>query len=255
MRLKDKIAIVTGAAGNMGSAQSALFAREGATVILADIRDPEGQAASENINSSGGKSVYWRLDVSDENAWQKTVADAVKQFGRLDILVNNAGMSGMATDLMDTEIWQRLLAINATGVFLGMKYAIQAMKPNGGGAIVNISSTTAFGAVDMVHMGYPASKAACHLATKAAAVQNARFGIRVNSIHPGMHPPMAATKAFHEAANADPGVREKFFEKIPMGRAGRVEELANAVLFLASDDASYITGTSLLVDGGWLAAQ
>jgi NAD(P)-dependent dehydrogenase (short-subunit alcohol dehydrogenase family) len=253
MRLKDKVAIITGGANGMGAAQAALFAAEGASVVVADVTDEEGRTGAAAIVANGGKALYRHLDVSQESQWEEAIRFAVAQFGTLDILVNNAGISGAgaASDLMDTVAFERIMDVNAKGVFLGMKHAMPVMKKNGGGAIVNISSTSAFGGLEGAHMAYNASKAACHILTKSAAVQNARDGIRVNSVHPGMHPPMIATKA----RKPDPALREKFMEKIPMRRAGRVEELAHAVLFLASDEASYITGASLVVDGGWTAQQ
>ena len=190
-----------------------------------------------------------RLDVTSEANWQEAVAATLSTFGKLDILVNNAGISGtFDPDTLSTSAWDRLMDVNAKGVFLGMKHAIPAMEQAGGGAIVNISSVSGFVGQNGIHMAYNASKGAVRLMTKSAAVQFARKGIRVNSVHPGVLPAMRTSKA-----TADPAFREKMLAGVPMRRAGRVEEVAHAVLFLASDEASYITGTELVVDGGWLA--
>jgi NAD(P)-dependent dehydrogenase (short-subunit alcohol dehydrogenase family) len=245
MRLKDKVAIVTGGAGGMGACTARLFAQEGARVVLADMIDADGQAVAREI---GNSALYQHLDVTKESEWQALIAATLKAFGKLDILVNNAGISGSDPDLFNSEIWDRLMDINAKGVFLGMKMAVPEMRKAGGGSIVNISSISGFVGQRVVHMGYNASKGAVRLMTKAVAVQFARENIRVNSVHPGVMPPMRTSKL-----TGDPEVRKKLISAIPMGRAGRIEEVANATLFLASDEASYITGTELVVDGGYLA--
>ena len=245
MRLKDKVAIVTGAAGGMGACTAQLFAREGAKVVLADMIDTDGQAIARDI---GNTALYQHLDVTQEAAWQALIATTLKSFGKLDILVNNAGISASDPDLFSTDIWDRVMDINAKGVFLGMKMAVPEMRKNGGGSIVNISSISGFVGQRIVHMGYNASKGAVRLMTKAVAVQFARDNVRVNSVHPGVMPPMRTSKL-----TGDPEVRKKLINAIPMGRAGRIEEVANASLFLASDEASYITGTEIVVDGGFLA--
>jgi NAD(P)-dependent dehydrogenase (short-subunit alcohol dehydrogenase family) len=250
-RLADKVALITGAAHGMGAAQAQLFAREGARVVVADVLDAEGGRVVDSFGDPARGS-FVHLDVTSEADWQRAIAHTLERFGRLDVLVNDAGISGMQDpDVLSTAAWDRLLAVNAKGVFLGMKYAIPVMQKAGGGAIVNVSSISAFGGMEGLHMGYNASKAACHLATKAAAVQYGRDGIRVNSVHPGMLPPMLGTKA----RKIDPAAREKTLARVPLGRAGRVEEVAQAVLFFASDDASYVSGASLVVDGGWTARQ
>jgi NAD(P)-dependent dehydrogenase (short-subunit alcohol dehydrogenase family) len=175
------------------------------------------------------------------------VASTLRHFGRLDIVVNNAGISGNSvTDLYSTEGWHRI-AINATGVFFGTKHAVKA-KLGKGGAIVNMSSINGFVASEGAHMAYHASKGAVRLMTKTIAVQHAKDGIRCNSVHPGTMPLMRTA-----IRSRDPVVRAEMIKKIPMGRAGEVEEVAKAVLFLASDEASYITGTELVVDGGAIA--
>lgn len=248
MRLKNKVALITGAASGMGESAARIFADEGASVMLADILETEGTAVAEAIKASGGDASFVALDVSNEEQWRSGIDASVARYGRLDILVNNAGLSGAVTDRMDVEYYDRLMSVNARGNFLGMKYAIPAMRKTGGGSIVNMSSMSGIVGQEFVHMGYNGAKAAIRLMTKSAAVQYAKDGIRVNSVHPGLMPPMRTS-----VSAADPKLREKIIESIPMRRAGRVEEAAYAIVFLASDEASYITGTELVVDGGAVA--
>jgi len=249
MRLEGKVALITGGASGMGRSEAEIFAREGAKVVVGDILQAEGSEVVRDIEKAGGQARFVKLDVTSEADWQAAIAAAVSTFGKLNVLVNNAGISGtFDPDLMSVKAWDTLMNINAKGVFLGMKYAIPAMQAAGGGAIVNISSISGIVGQDVVHMAYNASKGAVRIMTKSAAVQNARHGIRVNSVHPGMLPPMRTSKA-----TADPAIRAKMIAPVPMKREGRVEEVAYAVLFLASDEASYITGTELVVDGGYTA--
>ena len=246
MRLGGKVALISGGASGMGQSEAVIFAKEGAKVVVADVLEAEGWQVAEGL---GGMGRFVRLDVTSETAWQEAIAATLAQFGKLDVLVNNAGISGsFDPDTLSTSAWDRLMDVNAKGVFLGMKHAIPVMEKAGGGAIVNISSVSGFVGQKGIHMAYNASKGAVRLMTKSAAVQYARSGIRVNSVHPGVLPAMRSSKA-----TADPAFREKMLAGVPMGRPGRVEEVAYAVLFLASDEASYITGTELVVDGGWLA--
>jgi NAD(P)-dependent dehydrogenase (short-subunit alcohol dehydrogenase family) len=226
-----------------------IFAREGAKVVVADVLEQEGRAVAAEITQATGAAMFSRLDVSNEAEWKATVDAALAEFNKLDILVNDAGLSGSAVDdLFDTAAWDRLMAVNARGVFLGMKFAIPVMKAASGGSIVNISSISGITGQDHVHVGYNASKGAVRTLTKAAAVQHGRDNIRVNSVHPGIMPPMRSS-----GRTANPNIRAEMLRQVPMGRAGRVEEVANAVLFLASEEASYITGAELWVDGGYLA--
>jgi len=248
MRLKNKVALITGAASGMGESAARIFADEGAKVMIADILDDEGTAVAEAIKSSGGDASFFALDVSNEAQWRAVIDSTVAMYGRLDILVNNAGLSGAVIDRMDVEYFDKLMSVNARGNFLGMKYAIPAMRKTSGGSIVNMSSMSGIVGQEFVHMGYNGAKAAIRLMTKSAAAQFAKDGIRVNSVHPGLMPPMRTS-----VSAADPKLREKIIESIPMRRAGRVEEAAYAILFLASDEASYITGTELVVDGGAVA--
>ena len=248
MRLEGKVALITGGARGMGASEAKMFAKEGAKVAIADVREEDGRKLEAEIAEIGGEAVFVALDVTQEDQWESAVAKVVAQFGKLDILVNNAGISGSGEpDYTSTDAWDRLMNINAKGVFLGMKYAIPEMNKAGGGSIVNISSISGFVGQESVHPGYNASKGAVRLLTKAGAVQHAKEGIRVNSVHPGIMPPMLTS--FQRGSSA----REGLVETIPMGREGEPEEVASAVLFLASDDASYITGTELIVDGGFTA--
>lgn len=247
-RLEGKIAIVTGAARGMGEVEARLFAAAGAAVVLCDVSDAAGQRVADDIVSAGAAATYSHLNVTDAENWRQVIADTVSKHGRLDILVNNAGISGYdEEDNLGIATWDRLLDINAKGVFLGMKHAIAVMeRQDDGGSIVNISSISGIVGQDFIHMGYNASKGAVRLMTKSAAVRWAASGIRVNSVHPGLMPPMAGGSASSET-------REAMTANIPMRRTGRREEVAYAVLFLASDEASYITGAELVVDGGFTA--
>src|SRR4030095_1954930 len=248
MRLAGKVALITGGASGMGQSEATIFAREGARVVVADLLELEARQVVEKIAAAGGQARFVKLDVTSESDWQDAVKAAVTAFGKLDLLVNNAGISGtFDPDITSTAAWDALMGVNAKGVFLGMKYAVPAMREAGGGAIVNISSISGFVGQDRVHMAYNASKGAVRIMTKSAAVQFAQHGIRVNSVHPGIMPPMRTSRA-----SADREWRAKSVRAVPMKREGRVEEVAHAVLFLASDEASYITGTELVVDGGSL---
>jgi len=248
MRLENKVALITGAAHGMGEAMARLFAREGAKVALADVLEREGGVVVKSIVAAGGDAFFIRLDVSDEHGWAGAVAATLARYGRLDILVNNAGISGAVPDRMSVEHYDKLMAVNARGTFLGMKHAIPEMQKAGGGSIVNLSSISGVVGQEFVHMGYNGAKAAIRVMSKSAAVQYGKDGIRVNSVHPGLMPPMKTS-----VTSADPAVREKTIAGIPLRRAGRAEEAAYAVLFLASDEASYISGAELAVDGGYLA--
>ena len=245
MRLKDKVAIVTGGAAGMGASTSRIFAREGAKVIIADVADKAGAALATEI---GGSARFMHLDVTSETDWAKVAAAALLDFGRIDILINNAGVSGSDPDLLSMATWDQQMSINAKGVFLGLRTVIPEMQKKQAGAIVNISSISGIAAQQFVHMGYNAAKGAVRMMTKATAVQFAKDGIRCNSVHPGLMPAMQTSRM-----SADPDVRARMLRAVPMRREGRVEEVANANLFLASDEASYITGTELVVDGGFLA--
>ena len=249
MRLTGKVAIVSGAASGMGAATARRFGKEGASVVVADMLEAEGKAVADSIVKAGGKAMFVLLDVTEEAGWKKAADATVAAYGKLDILVNNAGISGSATnDMLNSELWYRVMAVNSTGVFLGTAAAVPHMQKNGGGSIVNLSSISGVVGQTMVHMSYNASKGAVRTMTKSTAVQFGKDNIRCNSVHPGLMPPMRTS-----GATADPVVREKMLKSVPMGRNGEVDEVANAILFLASDEASYVTGTELYVDGGYLA--
>src|SRR3984893_2742662 len=249
MRLEDKVALITGGASGMGASVARVCARERAKVVVADVLEEEGRGVVADITQANGAAMFRRLDVSSEAEWKAAVDATIAEFGKLDILVNDAGLSGSAAeDLFDTAAWDRLMAVNARGVFLGMKFAIPLMKAAGGGSIVNISSISGITGQHGVHVGYNASKGAVRTLTKAAAVQHGADNIRVNSVHPGIMPPMRSS-----GRTADPETRANMLRLVPMGRAGRGEGGANAGLFRAPDEASYITGAELWVDGGSLA--
>jgi NAD(P)-dependent dehydrogenase (short-subunit alcohol dehydrogenase family) len=246
MRLAGKVAIISGAASGMGAATARMFAREGAKVVIADVLEHEGQQAAASI---GAAARFEKLDVTNEENWAAVVAATTGHFGGLHILVNNAGVSGSAEqDIYSTEAWNRIRGINATGPFLGMKYAIPAIAASGGGSIVNQSSIAGIIGSEGIHMAYNASKAAVRLMTKSVAVQHAKDNIRANSVHPGIMPPMRTS-----GRTAEPAVRAQRMNVIPMRRPGEVDEVAYAILFLASDESSYITGSEIHVDGGAIA--
>ena len=248
MRLKDKVAIVTGAASGMGASTAKIFADEGAKVIVTDLAMDDGAAVADEIAEAGGEACFLKLDVASEADWESAVSETISAYGQIDILINNAGISGSHPDLLNTNTWDEQMNIYAKGVFLGMQAVIPIMQKAGRGSIVNISSISGFVGQAYVHMGYNAAKGAVRLATKSAAVQFAPDGIRVNSVHPGIMPPMK-----NAMMSADPEGRRVRIAAVPARRQGRVEEVAYANLFLASDEASYITGIELPVDGGYLA--
>jgi NAD(P)-dependent dehydrogenase (short-subunit alcohol dehydrogenase family) len=231
----------------MGAEEARLFAREGAKVVIADLLEADGKSVESDIQAAGGTALFVRCDVTQEADWQQVVQTTVSRFGKLDILVNNAGVSStMVADPLDTAGWRRIMEINATGVFLGTKYAIPAMQRARGGAIVNISSIMGFVGGEGGHPAYHASKGAVRIFTKAMAVKYGPDGIRVNSVHPGFMPPM-------RTSNPDPDAREEQVRLTPLRRIGKPIEVAYGVLFLASDEASFITGTELVIDGGFIA--
>ncbi|MDR5653634.1 SDR family NAD(P)-dependent oxidoreductase [Ruixingdingia sedimenti] len=244
MRLEGKVAIVTGAASGFGAATARRFAQEGAKVCLCDILEDEGKAIAASL---GGGAMFRRLDVTDEPAWAAVVADVVAQWGRVDILVNNAGTGPGTLDVLDLATWDRVMGINAKSAFLGTRAVVPQMVGQGGGAIVNIGSISAQVGMSL-HPGYGASKGAVRTLTLNTAQQYAPQGIRVNTVHPGVMTPMR-----NSMSKNDPEGRKRMLDRIPAGRTGEPEDIANAVLFLASDEARYITGAELPVDGGYLA--
>ena len=248
MRLEGKVAMVTGGAHGMGAEECRLFAREGAKVVIADVREDDGRQVEAEINEAGGEAMFVLLNVADEANWESAVRDAVARFGKLDVLVNNAGVTGSGEpNYASSETWDRLMDINAKGQFLGINSVIPEMLKAGGGSIVNISSISGMVGQEYTHPAYNASKGAVRLLTKATAVQHAKSNIRINSVHPGVLPPML------NSSERRAQFQDDMVKAVPMGREGLPIEVAYAVLFLASDEASYITGTELMVDGGFMA--
>ena len=232
----------------MGASEAKLFAQEGAKVVIADLLEEEGKRVEAQIAEGGGEAMFLRMDVTQEEDWRDAVDRAVARFGSLNVLVNNAGISSSAfPDYESIEGWERIMDINSKGVFLGTRAVVPKMLEAGGGAIVNISSIMGLVGSDTGRPAYHASKGAVRLFTKAMAVRYGKDGIRINSVHPGFMPPMASAGA------ADRPRRQELIDETPLGREGRIEEVANAVLFLASDEASFITGAELAVDGGFTA--
>ena len=249
MRLEGKVAIISGGARGMGATEARMFAKEGAKVVFGDVRDDLGKQVEAEISESSGEAIYVSLDVTDARSWQNAVDMAVSRFGKLDILVNNAGIvSNESRDDATVEEWDRVMDVNAKGVFVGIKAVIPEMRKAGGGSIINISSISGMIGQHRIHPGYNASKGAVRLLTKATAVQYGSEKIRANSVHPGPIDTDMVKQVF-----ADEALRDQRMAVIPAGRFGRPDEVANCVLFLASDEASYMTGSELVVDGGWTA--
>ena len=248
-RLNGKIAIVSGGARGQGATEAKMFAREGAKVVLGDVLDEEGKQVEAQINESGGTATYVHLDVTREDDWRSAVDTAIDRYGKLDILVNNAGIL-ISKGLEDTTVkdWDRIMEINAKGVFLGTKQAIPAMRRAGGGSIINISSTAGLVGSPNGSPSYTATKGAVRLLTKSTAIQYAKEGIRCNSVHPG---PIDTEMIRHTLT--DPTRLEQRMQRLPLGRVGTPEDIAYGVLYLASDESSFVTGSELVIDGGTTA--
>jgi 3alpha(or 20beta)-hydroxysteroid dehydrogenase/cyclopentanol dehydrogenase len=244
-RLDGKVALISGGARGQGATEAKLFAQEGAKVVFGDVLDDSGKRVEEDIRQAGGEATYIHLDVTQEADWQQAVVTAVSTYGKLDILVNNAGiLRRESIEETSKELWDTVLAVNATGVFLGTKHAIPAMRQAGGGAIVNISSVS--GMIALGAPAYNASKGAVRVFTKVTAIQHAKDNIRCNSIHPGpIDTPMTQT--------TDTARRNKIVSDVPLGRYGTSEDIAYGVLYLASDEARFMTGAELVIDGGYTA--
>lgn len=255
MRLNQKVALLTGAAAALksevmgfGGAAAHLFVREGAKVILTDIRDDLGERSAAALRADGHDARYLHLDVTSEQNWAQVIDAVMQAHGRLDILFNNAGVAFPAkVEDISVETWDRELGVHAKGVFLGTRAAIPAMRRGGGGSIINTSSV--MGLVGSpTSPAYSAAKGAITTFTKSAALQYAKENIRINSVHPGYADTPLTTGRFD-----DPAVRAQLIKRTPMGRLGTAMDIANGVLFLASDESSWITGSELVIDGGMTA--
>ena len=245
MRLEGKVALISGGARGQGATEGQLFVDEGAKVVLADILDAEGEATAAQIRENGGEASYVHLDVASEDDWQAAIEFTLQTYGRIDILINNAAIY-RRTPIVDTDLeeWRQIMEINSTGVFLGTKHAIPAMRRSGGGSIVNISSTA--GLVGSARgSAYGASKGSVRLFTKYTAIQHATENIRANSIHPGP----IDTEMIADNIGTPEG-RAESEARVPLRRIGTVMDVAYGALFLASDESSYMTGAELVIDGG-----
>jgi cyclopentanol dehydrogenase len=250
MRLEGKVAIITGGARGQGAAEARMFAREGAKVVFGDILDDDGKKVEAEINEAGGEATYVTLDVTDEDSWSAAVQTAVSSYGKVDILVNNAGIvSWNAGDDASVEEWDSVMDVNAKGVFLGTRAVIPEMRKAGGGSIINISSISGIVGQENIHPGYNASKGAVRILTKSTAVQNAKDGIRCNSIHPGPIRTEMTRRGWE-----DPERLALTEQRTPLGRYAEPDEIAYGALFLASDESSFMTGSEMVIDGG-LTAQ
>lgn len=245
-RLAGKVAVISGGARGQGLSHARIFAREGAQVLLGDVLDDEGRAAADALRAEGLDVDYAHLDVTSEADWFAAVDRAESAWGRVNVLVNNAGILGAPepADTLDDEGWEKTLEVNQRGVWLGMKAAVPAMRRAGGGSIVNIASIQGISATDEF-FAYHATKGAVRLMTKTAALTYGKDKIRVNSVCPGV---ILTPMTLNSGEDVD-----AFLRDVVLGRAAEPEEVSWGVLFLASDEASYITGTDLVIDGGYLA--
>jgi NAD(P)-dependent dehydrogenase (short-subunit alcohol dehydrogenase family) len=251
-RLDGKVALITGAASGMGSTAARVFANEGARVVLADVTDDAGEAVVEEIGRNGGNAAYVHADVSSDDDSERMIRFALDRFGGLTVLYNNAGIfpadDGSVIDT-PSATWDRVMAINLKGVFLGCKHGIPAMLESGGGSIVNVASFVALMGAATAQIAYTASKGGVLAMTREIAVEFARKGIRANALCPGP----IETPLLQELMS-DPARRERRLVHIPVGRLGQAEEIVSAALFLASDESSYMTGATFVVDGGITSA-
>ena len=252
MRLEGRVALITGGASGMGRVAASLFAREGARVVLTDVVDEAGEVAAEEIRDEGGQARYVHADVSRESDAAAMVAAAVEGFGGLHVLYNNAGVmlpEDGSVDTTEERVWDITLDVNVKGVAFGCKYGVPAIIASGGGSVVNVASFVAWMGAATSQTAYTASKGAVLAMTREIAVEYARRGVRCNALCPGpIETPLLMQLL------SDDAKRQRRFVHIPMGRLGQAEELAKAALFLASDDSSFMTGASLIVDGGITAA-
>ena len=249
MRLKNKTALVTGSARGIGAAIARRFSEEGATVFIADLDEPEGTKTAEEITKSGGTAFFVQLDVTSEASWAKALAAVVDRSGRLDILINNAGINiREPIEEMREVSLDTMLAVNVKGPFMGIKHAIPLMRANGGGSIVNMSSICGLVGHKYTTEAYTTTKGAVTLLTKCVAVRYAKDNIRCNSLHPSTVDTPLVQELFK-----DPRKKEERLGEVPLGRLATVQDVADAALYLASDEASFLNGVSLPVDGGLTA--
>lgn len=253
-RVSGKVALVSGAALGIGRATAQLLAREGAKVVIGDLKETEGEAVVAEIEAAGGEAMFTTLNVTEEASWQQAMAAVQARFGRLDIAVNNAGIAYTGTvEQTSLEEWRRVQSVNLDGVFLGTRYAIEAMKPHGGGSIINLSSIEGL-VGDPTLAAYNASKGGVRLFTKSAALHCARSGykIRVNSVHPGyIWTPMV--QGLTAATSDQLAARQKLIDLHPLGHLGEPDDIAYGIVFLASDESKFMTGSELVIDGGYTA--
>ena len=249
-RLTDKVAIVSGGAKGLGAEQVRAFVREGAKVVFGDILDDQGQALESELCGAGRRAHYLRLDVTIEDNWRNAVATTLSRHGRLDILVNNAGivLPRKPVEERSADDWDRVMAVNVKGAFLGAKFAIPAMREGGGGAIVNIASIAALGQYGIQEASYAASKGALRALGKVIASQHAKDKIRCNTVFPG-----PTDTGMLRTFLSDPEALRRRVSRVPLGRLGLPDEIVAGVVFLASDEASFATGAELVIDGGALA--
>ncbi len=249
MRLNGKVALISGGSRGIGAAVARLFAREGAGVAIGDLREDEGRKLESEIQENGGACLFVRLDVTSSSDWRRAVSGTLNRFGEMNVLVNNAGISGGGNlEATTIEQWQEVMDVNATGVFLGMKAVFPQMRQAGGGSIINIASQLGLVGVADGSTPYQASKGAVRLLTKSVAMQYAKEGIRVNSVCPG-----PTLTPLTESRFSHPELGGRSLSGIPLGRFGRPEDIAYGVLYLASDESSFVTGSDLMIDGGWTA--
>ena len=245
-KLQDKVAFITGASQGQGAAVARLFAEEGAKVVLTDIADAAGERVAAEIARRGGDACYYHLDVAEEGQWREVLGKVKKRHGALHVFINNAGtVSRKKIETMSASDWGRVMDVNLTGAFYGLKHCALMMRDSGGGSIVNVSSVG--GLTAHYDAAYCATKWGLRGLTKTAAIEFVDWGIRVNSIHPGQ----ISDTSF--MTNAIPGHNAASRKAIPMGRQGTPQETAKLMLFLASDDASFITGAEIAIDGGYTA--
>ena len=252
MRLKGKVALVTGAGGGIGGESALVFAAEGAAVVVTDVNEPAGKETVARIQAAGGRALFVKADVSKDADCARMVAEAERAFGALHVLMNNAGIMDSADDdaVQTSEaVWEKTMAVNLKGVFLGCKHGLPALKRAGGGSVINVASFVAHLGAATPQIAYTASKGGVLAMTRELAVIHARQGIRVNALSPGPLKTELLMKFLNTEAK-----QQRRLVHIPMGRFGEAREMAKAALFLASDDSSYMTGASLLVDGGITAA-